>query len=229
MGDPRAAIDRMQSCICRWEEGGDARSVFLSCYAMMSSNMLAAIEAGDFHDCNWVRRLLVHFADYYFIALDAYDAGDDDQLPAVWRRTHDAARRAETLALQNLLLGVNAHINYDLVLATADLLEEEWPGLSPDARRQRQEDYNHVNEIIARTVDAVQDDVLERRQPVLQLVDAILGPVDEWLISHQITHWRNDVWAEAVRRVEIADADERERHRRSVETNALRWTQRFGG
>ncbi len=228
MGDPKMAMDRMQACICRWEEEGDERSIFLRCYAMMTANMLAAIEAGEFHDRAWVRRLLTHFADYYFIALDAYDVGDEG-VPAVWRQTHDAARRAGTLALQNLLLGVNAHINYDLVLATADLLEEEWPGLSSEARRQRRDDYNHVNEIIERTVDAVQDEILERRQPMLQVVDTVFGPVDEWLIGRQITRWRNDVWEEAVRRVEMADAEEREHHRRSVETAVLRWTQRFGG
>jgi len=34
----------------RWERAGDRRCVFLSCYATMTANMLAALEAGRFRD-----------------------------------------------------------------------------------------------------------------------------------------------------------------------------------
>jgi hypothetical protein len=220
------AIERMQAWIDRWDQASDQRSIFLSCYALMTRNMLAAVDAGEFRDPDWVARLLEHFAGYYFDALDAYETGTE-HAPAVWRCAHDAACRADTPALSLLLLGVNAHINYDLVLAVADLLEPEWPALSEEARHARYEDYCRVNDIIGGTVDSVQDNILEKRAPIMAVVDTIFGPVDEWLVSKGIAYWREDVWGCAVRRVETPDAAPREAQRQAIEASALRWARLF--
>jgi hypothetical protein len=74
-----------------------------------------------------------------------------------------------------LLLGVNAHINYDLVLTLVDLLEPEWKQLSAEQCQQRHSDYCHVNEIISLTIDIVQDDVLERSIPTICGDEIIVG------------------------------------------------------
>lgn len=76
----------------------------------MTRNMLAAIKSGEFNDSVWVSILLHRFADYYFDALSAYEQ-ESEHTPAVWLRVHNAALSEDTLILQNLLLGINAHIN----------------------------------------------------------------------------------------------------------------------
>lgn len=38
-----------------WKTAADNRYVFLQCYVLMSKNMLRALEAGEFHDRQWVR------------------------------------------------------------------------------------------------------------------------------------------------------------------------------
>jgi hypothetical protein len=220
-------LERMQECLDRWEAAGDARAVFLGCYTQMTANMAAGIAAGEFYDPAWVKRLLVNFAGYYFDALDAYDAGSP--VSPVWTCAYEAADRPGVSVLLQLLLGVNAHINYDLVLATADVLEEEWANLSPAAREQRQADYDHVNEIISRTIDVVQDEIIGRREPALAMLDMLLGPLDEWMVQREITRWRNNVWDEAIHRVSLADLEARELHRQAVEAAALAVAGRFGG
>jgi protein-tyrosine phosphatase len=217
---PGATVQRMQALIQDWEGRDDRRSIFLSCYAAMTANMLEALEHGRFFDNLWVNSLLDHFAGYYFDALAAYEQGSA-ATPQVWRLAHDAAGRPHTMVLQNLMLGVNAHINYDLVLATFDLLAPEWHRLSPDRRRVRNLDYRLVNRIIAETIDAVQDQVVEARAPLMDLVDKLMGPVDEWMISRLIAHWRDDVWTQAVGMVEAPDPAGREAVRRRVEESAL--------
>jgi len=226
MSAQHSVVDRMQDRIDGWEQSGDPRAVFLSCYALMTRNMLDAVDAGEFADATWVSHLLRHFAGYYFDALDAYEAGTE-HTPAVWRCAHDAARRSNAPAISLLLLGVNAHINYDLVLAVADLLEREWLSLSDEGRRTRYEDYCRVNDIIGRTIDSVQDGILEKREPIMALVDTLLGPVDEWLVSRGITEWREAVWGHAVQRVEATGDAEREALRREVEAAAMRWARLF--
>lgn len=220
MSEHRRVLACMDDLISQWEQAADRRSIFLTCYSMMTRNMLAAVEAGDFHDPAWVLRLLVHFAGYYFAALEACETGGPAS-PAVWVLAFDAARQPRTQAIQNLILGVNAHINYDLVLALADLLEPEWQALSPEQRRQRYDDHCHVNTIIAQTVDAVQDNVLERHAPAMDLIDRAFGRLDEWLISSLITRWRDQVWELAVQYVETASHEARERMRLEVEAASL--------
>ena len=216
----------MQERIDLWDRAGDPRAVFLSCYALMTRNMLDALDAGEFADAAWVAHLLHHFAGYYFDALDAYEAGAV-HAPAVWRCAHDAARRSNTPAISLLLLGVNAHINYDLVLAVADLLESEWPSLSVEERHARYEDFCRVNDTIGGTIDSVQDGILDKREPIMALVDTLLGPVDEWLVSRGITEWREEVWGHAVRRVETTGEAQREVLRQEIEASAMRWARLF--
>src|SRR4030065_45099 len=104
----------MQTRIRQWEEASDQRAIFLTCYLMMTRNMLSAISQHEFNDAAWVDQLLHRFAEYYFVALEAYEQ-DPAAAPSVWRLAHNTTQDPSALALQNLLLGVNAHINYDLV------------------------------------------------------------------------------------------------------------------
>jgi hypothetical protein len=205
---PDPVMRRMQSLIDQWEASGDHRVVFLRCYQLMTSNMLAAIDQQEFHDSSWVGRLLHHFANYYFTALDAYDT-DSTTAPIVWQLAFNAASHPGTLALQNLLLGVNAHINYDLALALVDILDTEWGDLPESQRTLRYEDHCHVNRVIGRTIDAVQDQVLEPAMPIIDIFDKLMGPVDEILISRLLTHWRESVWHNAIRLLDAREAGKR--------------------
>jgi len=235
---PDPAMRRMQSLIDQWEAAGDHRVVFLRCYRLMTGNMLAAIDQQEFNDSTWVGRLLHRFANYYFSALEAYEAdhaikessagitNDSDpshpsDTPLVWQQAHNAASQPGTLALQTLLLGVNAHINYDLVLALVDILETEWDGLPESQRTFRYEDHCHVNRVIGRTIDTVQDQVLEPAMPVMDIFDKLMGPVDEILISRLLAHWRESVWRNAVRLLEAREPGKRARLVKQFEADVL--------
>jgi hypothetical protein len=194
---------------------------------MMTQNVLAAIEEREFHDPAWVHRILHHFADYYFVALEAYER-DPATAPPVWQLAFNATRDPGPLALQKLLLGVNAHINYDLVLTLVDLLEAEWPGLDESQRSERYLDHCRINEVIGRTIDAVQDQVLEPAMPVMDIVDRLLGRLDEYMLTRLIAHWRDTVWQHTVRLLETGDPDERARLIQRVEAETLRHARAIG-
>jgi len=213
-------IDRMRSQITSWEQAHDRRSEFLSCYQLMTENMLSALRSAEFIDPDWVSRLLDHFAGYYFHALEAYDS-NNPAAPKVWRQVFDAARHPDMQLIQNLLLGMNAHINYDLTFALVDLLESEWRDLSADQRVRRFHDHCYVNHIIHRTIDSVQDTILEPHEPVFEILDRLLGPVDEWAISTLVAHWREEVWENAVHLMEI-EPQERGAAVHHIEVDALR-------
>lgn len=223
---PPDALQRMRIQLEQWEQASDPRAVFLGCYCMMTANLMGAIEAGEFQDPEWVGHLMEHFAEYYFVALQAYER-NQPHTPATWRLAFDRALQPGGLALQNLLLGVNAHINYDLVLALSDLLESDWENLDEPARRRRYEDHCQVNRVIARTIDSVQDAILEPHNLPMQLVDVLFGPVDEWLVSQLIESWRDQVWEQVTLRLACAGADAREEQRRAVESGCLKVSDRI--
>lgn len=226
MTNAQSVTDQMSFLLQQWEQISDRRAIFLNCYLLMTQNMLAAIDNGEFNDSVWMRTFLHRFADYYFEALQAYEA-DNPATPLIWRLAHNAAREPETLVLQNLFLGVNAHINYDLVLTLVDMLEPEWPQLATDQREQRYGDHCHVNEIISQTVDLVQDTVVERYAPLMDIIDKILGPLDEQLIAYLISQWRTEVWDEAVHLLETPDPPEREQLRKQLEADTLKRAERI--
>lgn len=211
---------RMQTQVEVWISAGDRRADFLRCYAAMTANMHAALANGEFLDPGWVNALLDHFAGYYFHALDAYSTAPESA-PPVWQQAFTAAGEQKLSVLQNLVLGVNAHINYDLVMALVDMLLPEWAGLSATRREQRYQDHCHVNAIIARTIDQVQDEIIETQIPWMEWLDILLGPLDEWSTAHLITHWREQVWQDAVKILMLADPGEQQAYRRKVESRAL--------
>ena len=142
--------------------------------------------------------------------------------PAVWQLAFDATRDEDVTTLQHLLLGVNAHINFDLVFTLVDQLAPEWAALTDERRAQRHADHTLVNRIIGETIDVVQDQVIEQFSPWTNWLDKLLGPVDEWLISRLISHWREEVWDNAVRYLEAATPEERDALRQRVEEQAVR-------
>ncbi len=213
-------LQRMETRISDWKSREDQRHVFLSCYRLMTGNMLEAIDRGGFQDRRWVSDLLHHFADYYFDALTCFECGD--RVPLVWQQVHLLTTRQPLHRLQFLLLGINAHINYDLVLTLYDMLAPEWSDLSESQQEKRYADHCQVNTIIADTIDQVQDDILERDDRFMALIDRAFGRLDEYLLSRLIRNWRQGVWEEAQRMLAAKDARQREHLRGAIEAEVMR-------
>jgi len=218
--------DRMDLRISAWQQCGDARCVFLECYGLMTRNVLRAIDAGEFHHPEWVHALLHRFADYYFIALDAYEAGDDTT-PAVWHYTFHTTTQHRLHVVQQLFLGVNAHINYDLVLTLLDMLESSWHALEPGERARFHADHCHINAVIERTIDTVQDTVVERVSPSMDVVDKLMGRADEFLIGQIIRRWRGAVWKRAASILDTTDVRRREQLLAQLQRDVLRTARRI--
>lgn len=190
-----AILERMDSLVTGWGDR-DRRSLFADAYRSMSASMLTAIDTDEFRDSEWVNKLLTTFADYYFHAVDAFE-GRDDECPQVWKVAFGAAVDDGIHPLRVLFLGINAHINYDLALSVVDVMDD-WNELDADHRNIRRSDYDMVDTVISRTVDAVQDNVVAPTSPTMALLDRFLGPIDEWLFGMLITNWRRDTWADAI-------------------------------
>jgi hypothetical protein len=95
----------------------DRRAIFVTLYGVVSAAMREEIAAGRFEDPTWVHRYAVAFANLYREAFERYEAGGREDVPKAWRVAFEAADTGKTLVLQDLRLGVNAHVNHDLPYA----------------------------------------------------------------------------------------------------------------
>jgi hypothetical protein len=220
MTHEHAYVLRMQTLMEGWEAARNRRAIFLTCYLMMTRNMIAYADDGGFHDTPWMNALLYRFIEYYFDALDAYDR-EAAAAPAAWRHAFEADQQPDVHVLQNLMLGVNAHISYDLIYALLDVLRPDWNTLDEAHRAQRYQDYVIVNRVICATLDAVQDGVVERYSPAMNWVDRGFGRLDEWMSERMIARWREDSWESALALLAAPEAD-LDLLRAEVEARAVR-------
>lgn len=222
-----AYVTRMQGLIDGWEPASDRRAIFLTCYLMMTRNMIDHARTGGFGDAPWMSALLYRFIEYYFDALDAHTKAPT-AAPAAWQRAFDAAREPDLHVLQNLMLGVNAHISYDLVFALTDVMQSDWAAADEPCRQCRYADYGIVNRVICLTLDAVQDGVVERYSPAMDWVDRGFGRFDEWATERMIARWREDSWRSALALLAAPAADQ-PTLRAEVEARAVRRAEAIRG
>ena len=101
------------------------------------------------------------------------------------------------------------------------MLESEWPGLTPEQRQSRYRDFLLVNKVISDTIDSVQDQIVDRYAPIMELVDKAMGPLDEWMTAWMIRDWREQVWSHTTQLLNALDEDERQSLAASVEKHSL--------
>jgi uncharacterized protein DUF5995 len=222
-GDARRLATMRDQCE-QWERTGDRRFVFLSCYATMTANMIAALRAGRFRDGAWVARFLARFADFYFVALQAYESGVGF-VPPAWRHAHDLARSRFTTIEEDLILGINAHINGDLPFAVHHLIKPELETLGEDGLRQRHLDFDAVNDVIYESTHTVQTEVIDRFGRLAGAVDRVMPEamrMADLAVDKMLQIWRVDVWKSGIALLTAVDSETFERIAAEIHGDAVR-------
>lgn len=212
---------KLSNLVQKWQSQRDRRVIFAHTYYLMTGNMLSALHEGQFHDRVWVTRLLDKFAEYYFKALEKFEHLPFTA-PPIWRVAFQVAENENSYVAQHLLLGVNAHINYDLVSTLIEVMKDEWKTLSPAQKRQRYEDHTHVNRIIETTFDETQQLVIARYSPTLDKLSQVSFNLDNLVISSLIRSWREQAWIHAIDYLEAGNRDRRLAVLQETEYIALR-------
>lgn len=190
--------DRLAAATARLRERSDRRSVFLTVYTAMTGRVAGGIDAGTFEDPAWVRDYLVAFAEHYRRALLAFERGEPARVPLPWQIAFRASTGGSTLLVQDALLGISAHVNYDLAYALTDV------GIDPD-RAAKRRDHDRINDVLRQLVDVVQQSLVEvYGAEGYEHVDAALGSFDEAFTLLGLAQARNLAWENAE---VLADSD----------------------
>jgi hypothetical protein len=193
MEDVRDRLERLEALLL---EQSDRRAVFLTIYTEMTRETIRSIESGEFIDPAWMERYLVRFAEYYRRAFRNYERGAIADVPDPWTVAFGTAFRGDALVIQDALLGINAHINFDLALTLSDI------GLDPD-RPDKYADHTRINEILHRLVSVQQELLSERYAPGLSRVGDRLGELDDMVAGAGLRTAREKAWQVAVLRSDV--------------------------
>jgi hypothetical protein len=174
----------------------DARLAFHAVYLRTTEAVAAALRAGMFADADWVDRWDVAFARLYLDALEAGQRGEP--VPAPWAVAFGAAGREPRLpAVRHVLLGMNAHINYDLPQALLAVISDEEFG-DPAVRAAREADHRRIDEVLAVRVRA-EDAALQRLgRGARTWRDRVLQPLNRMATRRFLREARAKVWANAL-------------------------------
>ncbi len=191
-----ALITRMTAIGEDLSQAGDARQAFHSTYLRTTRAVADALRAGVFDDADWVERWDVAFADLYLDALDA--ARNNKPVPRPWAVAFSAAADRERIrpALQHVLLGMNAHINFDLPQALLAVISDDEFG-DPALLARRGADHRRIDGVLSARVSA-EDDELRRLEPAPSWRDDLLQPLNRAATRQFLRESRAKVWANAM-------------------------------
>src|SRR5215472_11061944 len=187
-------IERMTVLADELRRDGDARLAFHATYLRTTQAVAAALRAGAFEDTDWVDRWDVAFARLYLDALEAGRRGDP--VPEPWAVAFGAAAAQPDLpAVRHVLLGMNAHINYDLPQALLAVISDAEFG-DPQVRARREADHRRIDEVLSIRVSA-EDAELQQTEPAATLQDRVLQPLNRQATRRFLRESREKVWANA--------------------------------
>jgi hypothetical protein len=180
-------VAAMQERLDRLTPGQEHRREFLGTYQRTTVAVGKAVRDGVFEDGPWVEDWDVAFADLYLDALDA-DLGGG-RVPRPWRLAFEAA--PDLKPLQHVLLGINAHINYDLPQALlAVISDEEFE--DPVVLDRRRRDHERIDGVLSGRV-AAEDDQLAAVS-ARSLLDRVLQPLNQRASKRFLREARQKVW-----------------------------------
>jgi hypothetical protein len=185
-------IARMDAIEADLTVSGDRNRIFHGTYNRMTHAIRDEIRGGGFADSAWVERWDVAFAGYYLEALTRWRSGGSPSGP--WAVTLDASR-TRLAPLRHVLLGMNAHINFDLPQALLDVISDDELA---DERllASRAEDHRHVDSLLAARVAEEDRELRAFEEPGDRTwVDAALTPFNRSGTKRFLAEARAKVWA----------------------------------
>ncbi|MBA3905510.1 MAG: hypothetical protein H0X35_02315 [Pseudonocardiales bacterium] len=192
------ALEAMRTTLEYYHAHHDNRAIFLRLYYIMTIEVHAAINGyGDyagkqiFIDPGWVRRLSGRFSTKYFESLDP------DTRSRAWSYADGVAKQPHSAVVENAVLGINAHISFDLPRAIGENLD---PAELDDYRKLqlRKFDHDQVNNLLIRVLNQIQTTLAEDYEPGIAIADALMGNLDELASGEALKIYRERVWWNAL-------------------------------
>ena len=207
------ALDAMDRALEHFHRHNDYRAIFLRAYRIITANVLLVIqgqrrgEPGVFSDPEWMSRLAGKFATLYFRSLRIFETPDRG---AAWKRAYILAAQKQTTVGEDLLLGINAHIKYDLAPAICWNLRETSGGDRPKVLAEKKGDHDRANRILHKSIDDIIRILPRDYGGMFRTLDALMLRLDRRLAISVVRHHREKVWWDALDLLRSSSANQTE-------------------
>lgn len=179
------ALDAIvQDCVSTQSRAG----YFAALYKRMTMAVSEGIRKGQFEDGPRMEALDIIFAQRYLTAFNAFKRSEE--CSASWQDTLTGCDNRSLIVLQQLILGINTHINLDLAIAAAAVA----PG---DRIHALEADFNRINLLIASLVDDMQRCLEEVWFP-MRFLKNVINKQGTAVLNFSIGIARKTSWANAV-------------------------------
>ena len=177
-------LAELDQIIHRARETRDRLGFFAVLYRNVTIKVKEGIAAGVFEDGPRMEKLDVTFANRYLTALDSFRRGDP--LSKCWLICFQFAAEWRPIILQQLLAGMNAHINFDLGIAAQTVA----PGAPLDTLKH---DFDVINGILGGMIVKVQSNI-EEVSPWIKFLDRIDPSAEDAFINFSLNKARASSW-----------------------------------
>jgi hypothetical protein len=175
---------RMDKIIAECKAQQSRIGYFAILYRQVTRRVRDGILAGEFEDNPRMEVLDVLFAKRF---IDAYELWKSGSKPTEsWRLAFEASKSSGNLVLQQLFLGINAHINLDLGIAASETMQGK-------ALAGIQGDFNKINAVLAELVDGVKTNI-STVSPIFGWLIPLAKGKDEMLLNFSIQLARDGAW-----------------------------------
>jgi hypothetical protein len=210
-----STVDRLQAE--RDELGCDHRGVFATTYLQLTKAILSLLgdEPGIVADRDYLYTEDSLFANFYFDELRDWDTGGE--VAPAWRIAFNQAEHGQITGAQEMLLGINAHVQNDMPFVIAAL------GVRGPDGTSRKPDHDAMNEALNRGYEQVVEAVRARFDPSMSITNTKLVTLDNIGGLELARIWREYVWRNAERLLKADTDAQRASVAKSIETNAATW------
>jgi hypothetical protein len=208
-------IQRMTAA--QQQYGCDHRGVFATTYLELTKQFREDRDTNPhrFADPSYLETEDALFADVFFNTMADWDAGRP--VPAAWRIALQTDATGQVNAAQDMLLGINAHVQNDMAFVVAALGTRMPDGTS------RKADHDAFNDILDDAYKNVVDAITQRFDPMVGLTNSDLTPLDDFAGLQLVRGWRETVWRNAERLLAAKTDAQRQAVADSIEENAAAW------
>lgn len=209
-----AALEAMQHALEYFHRTSDFRAVFLRAYYITTRNISRAIDQQKdfnnpiFFEPDWIRKLSGKFASLYFASLNTFNK--DRQEERAWKVAHGMAADKRSSVVQDLLLGINAHINYDLPVALYQNLVEHDDGPDIISLAKRKFDHDQVNNILIRSFDDISITIPREYGGSMKAARVADLYIYESLTRLGLKHYRERVWWDGISLLSAESEEQRQ-------------------
>jgi hypothetical protein len=210
-------VSRLRGAQSRF--GCDHRGVFATTYLELTRELRDTLRRRPrfFNDARYLYVEDAQFANIYFNTARAYERGQP--VPPAWQIAFDSAGRSDVNGAQDMLLGINAHVQNDMPFLLASL------GLRSPAGQTRKPDHDKMNEILDTAYERVVRQIEDRFDPLVATTNARWTFADDVAGLEMVKQWRENVWRNAERLLAAKDDSERAEVADQIKQYAGGWAQ----